>query len=671
VVSGAPPDAVFEALLRSERIGVAVLDRQLRYVQVNGLLAAINQRSVEEHIGRSVEEVIGAYAPEVVELLERVLETGEPVRDLPMLGERVRLRVSYFRSEDAAHLVALCVEDTGEPEGELGSRLRYETTLSQVTARLVGADRDEVAGAIDASLEQVALAHRVDRLVIYVSALDGVHAEVRHVWSAGPVPPTHERGFQRRIEGPWFLEQLNAGRSVIIERLEDIPAEAKVERRILEDAGLNALLLAPLASAGRLMGAVAFESIRPRQWPHTLMTRAGMFAEILAGALHRVWLEQARAKALAELQELKGRIEQERDYLREQVRSDHGDLLFESRAMRELLTQVTAVAPTEATVLVVGETGVGKEVIARRIHAESRRADGPLIKVNCASVPDELFESEFFGHVRGAFTGAHRDRKGRFELADGGTLFLDEVGEIPLNLQAKLLRVLQEGELERVGDDRTLRVNVRLVAATNRDLAKEVEAGRFRRDLYYRLGVFPIRVPPLRERLDDVVLLARHFLKRHQARLGRRGLDIGPSEAAQLLAYGWPGNVRELDHAIERAVIVSRGSTLRLDLGSTANFSAGALSGASPPPARSAASPPPTAPKSAAPVAAPASVQPPSGQRIRTEAEMRALERANILAALEASGGKVSGPTGAAHLLGISPSTLRDRMRALGIQRPA
>lgn len=652
-MTGALSAAVAEALLRSERIGVAVLDRQLRYVQINGFLAAINQRSIEEHVGKTVEEVLGVYAPEVVELLQGVLETGRPAVDLPIAGERVRLRVSYFRSDDAQFLVALCVEDTGEAEGELGDRLRYETTLSQVTARLVGADSEELAAAIDASLEQVASAHRVDRLVIYVSAPDGVHAEVRHVWAAGPAPGTHRRGYLRRIEGPWFLEQLNAGRSVLIERLEDIPAEAVLERSILEEAGLNALLLAPLASAGRLMGAVAFESLRPRTWPHTLMTRAGMFAEILAGALHRVWLEQARAKALAELKELKGRIEQERDYLREQVRSDHGDLLFESRAMRELLTQVAAVAPTEATVLVIGETGVGKEVIARRLHAESRRADGPLIKVNCASVPDELFESEFFGHVRGAFTGAHRDRKGRFELADGGTLFLDEVGEIPLNLQAKLLRVLQEGELERVGDDRTLRVDVRLVAATNRDLAREVEAGRFRRDLYYRLGVFPIRVPPLRERVEDVVLLARHFLKRHQARLGRRGLDIGPAEAAQLLAYDWPGNVRELDHAIERAVIISRGATLRLDLGVAAK---GALSSS-----RAAGTLPPSVASSERPAS--------SGQRIRTEAEMRALERTNILAALDASGGKVSGPTGAARLLGISPSTLRDRMRALGIQR--
>ena len=231
-----------------------------------------------------------------------------------------------------------------------------------------------------------------------------------------------------------------------------------------------------------------------------------------------------------------------------------------------MLARLEAVAQTSASVLIQGESGVGKELVAHVIHARSPRSQGPLVKVNCASIPHELFESEFFGHVKGAFTGAHRDRVGRFQLADGGTIFLDEVGEIPLDLQSKLLRVLQESEYERVGDDRTHSVNVRVVAATNRDLEQAVAEGKFREDLYYRLSVFPIDVPPLRERGDDVVQIASHFLERTCQEFGHRPLTLSRQQAALLKRYDWPGNIRELKNVIERAVILSRGKVLRLDL---------------------------------------------------------------------------------------------------------
>ena len=243
-----------------------------------------------------------------------------------------------------------------------------------------------------------------------------------------------------------------------------------------------------------------------------------------------------------------------------------GDLIGESPALERVVALIESVASTSATVLIRGESGVGKELIARGIHSRSRRADEPLVKVNCASVPKELFESEFFGHVRGAFTGALKDRAGRFELADRGTLFLDEVGEIPLDLQAKLLRVLQEKEFERVGAEKTRKVDVRIIAATNRDLAAEAAAGRFRKDLYYRLSVFPIEIPPLRERREDILPLAEHFLKLHRRNLGRPHLAFEDDHRRRLLAYDWPGNVRELQHVIERAVILAREGPLRLDL---------------------------------------------------------------------------------------------------------
>jgi transcriptional regulator with GAF, ATPase, and Fis domain len=296
--------------------------------------------------------------------------------------------------------------------------------------------------------------------------------------------------------------------------------------------------------------------------------------------------------------------------------------------------------------LIIGETGTGKELVAHAIHTRSGRADGPLVKVNCASIPNELFESEFFGHVRGAYTGAHQDRIGRFQLADGGTIFLDEVGDIPLPLQGKLLRVLQEKEFERVGEDRSRKVDVRVIAATNKDLEKAVDAGEFREDLYYRLSVFPVQVPPLRKRGDDVVMLAIHFLKQVCREFGRSDLSLSQNQVEALCRYDWPGNVRELKNVIERAVILSPGKVLRLDL-SLRETGLG---------------PPET---DEVPIIV--SVDRP----YLTDREMKAKFRENLLSALDASEWRISGNEGAAELLGMKPSTLTDRMRSMGIKRPA
>jgi transcriptional regulator with GAF, ATPase, and Fis domain len=309
-----------------------------------------------------------------------------------------------------------------------------------------------------------------------------------------------------------------------------------------------------------------------------------------------------------------------------------------------MLAQVEAVAQTPANVLVLGESGVGKELVARAIHARSQRATGPLVKVNCASIPKELFESEFFGHVKGAFTGAHRDRVGRFQLADGGTIFLDEIGEIPPELQGKLLRVLQESEFERVGDDITHSVDVRIIAATNRDLEKLMLVGDFREDLFYRLSVFPIEVPPLRERREDVLQLAQHFLDQTCNDFGRKPMQLTRAQAEAVSSYDWPGNVRELKNVIERAVILSRGNVLRLDL-----------------------SLPQTAPGNRG---EPATADVTAEGRIMTEKQLRALQKANLVAALKQSNWRVSGKGGAAELLGVRPTTLTDRIKSLGIRKP-
>ena len=366
-----------------------------------------------------------------------------------------------------------------------------------------------------------------------------------------------------------------------------------------------------------------------------------------ANRLLRKEIEE-RTHAFIEIERLRRQLEQENAYLREETARElaFGEIVGHSQAMQRVLEQVDLVAPTEAAVLILGETGTGKELIARAIHARSRRHGHPLIKVNGGAVPRELFESEFFGHVKGAFTGALRDRAGRFQLAHEGTLFLDEVGEIPMELQPKLLRVLQDGEYERVGDDRTRRVDVRIIAATNHDLQNAVEAGRFREDLFYRLSVFPIQLPPLRERRDDIPLLTAHFLQHACSRLHQRPVTSTEDQIRQLQAYDWPGNVRELQHVIERAVIVSNGGPLRLDLMLPTHG-----------PGRRR---PPVLRHDPAPDAEPVSAT-----------ERKRWEQQNLLAALEKAGGKIYGPGGAAALLGLKPTTLASRLKTLGIQRPS
>lgn len=352
-------------------------------------------------------------------------------------------------------------------------------------------------------------------------------------------------------------------------------------------------------------------------------------------------LEAEREMAYSEISALKEQLKLERDYLRDEldVTIHFGDIIGESDALKRTMSQIEAVAATPTTVLILGESGVGKEMIARAIHGNSDRADKPLVKVNCASIPKDLFESEFFGHVRGAFTGAHADRVGRMQLADGGTLFLDEVGDIPLALQGKLLRALQERQFERVGDDKTISADVRIVAATNRDLEVDVREGNFREDLFYRLSVFPLTVPPLRDRVEDILPLTRHFVEQICQDLRRPTLRIGRQTAEMLQRHNWPGNIRELRNVIERAIIMSKGKRLELML-STSN-----------PPTDSSV------------------VTHQVNDDFLTDAEMNMQVKTNILNVLRLTNWRVSGDGGAAELLGLKPSTLAYRMRTFGIEK--
>ncbi len=359
------------------------------------------------------------------------------------------------------------------------------------------------------------------------------------------------------------------------------------------------------------------------------------FTLILRNVEDRVRAERRIATLSAQAQYLRAEIEEDRGF---------DEIVGKSAVLRATLQAVAQVAHTDATVLLLGETGTGKELFARAIHNRSRRREAPLIKVNCAAIPAALIESEFFGHEKGAFTGATQRRDGRFALADGGTILLDEIGELPLELQGKLLRILQEGEFEPVGGSKTRRVDVRVLAATNRDLEREIKDGTFREDLYYRLSVFPLRLPPLRERGDDVVIIAESIIENLSRRMGRRVEPLSPPAAAILKAYPWPGNVRELRNVIERSLITSGDAPLRFDhllpmpeSATSYTFTAAAA---------------------------------PSSPEIMDEQRRREIERANMIAALEQKAWCVGGDNGAARLLGISPSTFKSRMKALGIKRP-
>jgi formate hydrogenlyase transcriptional activator len=395
---------------------------------------------------------------------------------------------------------------------------------------------------------------------------------------------------------------------------------------LLQDGILSALSV-PLKAKGKVIGTLNVGSRKVGQYGE-------WDSDLLLAIADRIVLAIQNMLAYEDITSLKSRLEQENLYLQEESRADasFADVVGESPAIQKVLVSVRMVAGTDSTVLVTGETGTGKEVVVLAIHGLSGRKNKILVKVNCAALPAGVVESELFGHEKGAFTGAPTRRLGRFELASGGTLFLDEVGDLPLELQAKLLRVLQEGEFERVGGTQPLKVNVRMIAATNRDLKNAVEDGRFRADLFYRLNVFPIAIPPLRERLENVPRLTRHFVMIYAAKMGKPIETISERVLSKLMAYSWPGNVRELQNVIERAVILSRTRRLEMDESLTA---------------------------------------PVGGPQIGSTRTLEDIEREHILAVLESVGWRVSGERGAGRILGLKRTTLEARMSKLGIARPS
>jgi transcriptional regulator with GAF, ATPase, and Fis domain len=519
-------------------------------------------------------------------------------------------------------------------------RTPFDRLVSDLSTRFTGLPVEEVDGEIERALRLLVELLGTDRSTFYLVETDGRLA-MTHSWARGGL----EQTAPSTSSLPWFTRTLATGHVIAMSRLpDDLPPEAEAEGAYVRAVGMKSNLTVPVAVGGRYVCALATGAFREhRTWDEETIDRVRLVGQILANAVHRKRAEEQLQRQLEEIRALRDQLEAENVYLREEIRGgDFTNVVGRSPALGRVLERVSQVAPTSSSVLLLGETGTGKELLAQAIHERSPRKARALIKVNCAALPASLIETELLGHEKGAFTGAIATHPGRFELADGGTLFLDEIGDLAVELQSKLLRVLQDGEVQRLGATRSRKVDVRLVAATNQDLERAMAEGRFRRDLYYRLSVFPIEIPPLRERREDIPLITWAFVERRQMDLGRHIEQIPRDVMDALVAYDWPGNVRELENVLERALILSPGRTLRLD-------------------------DPLRAPGRAA--AAPAEGSSPGPGPV-LDRSFDAMAREHVRAVLERCGWRINGPGGAAEVLVVHPNTLRSRMKRLGLARP-
>ena len=531
---------------------------------------------------------------------------------------------------------ALARKETMERMDELH---RFEHLLAEVSATYINLASNQVEAAIRHDLGRLAQLLQADWCGLYLLDEDKKTFKFTpcYCWY-----PEENRELivasQKNMDWARFYESLeyshekwHKGESVHLTRIDELPPEGEQFRKTLESIGVKSALSVPISVVGKTMGAVVITNYRGyRNWQKELIPRIRLFGEVFINAVMRKKSEEMVQRMYTEIKQLKEQIEADYTYVKDEISLEHdfGNVVGKSNALKKIFIKVKQVAPTNATVLLLGETGVGKGVIARTIHNRSERKDRPLIQVNCAALAPNLIESELFGYEKGAFTGANERRIGRFEMASGTTIFLDEIGELPRELQTKLLRVLHEGEFERVGGSTTLKADARVIAATNRDLQQEVAEERFRADLWYRLSVFPIYIPPLRERPEDIPVFVKVFVDKYAKQLGKRFDKIPLREISALQSYLWPGNIRELENIIERAVIMSPDGNLRIEM--------------------------------------PEQRHAPSAARKTLEEH----ERDYIIRTLEDTRWKINGHNGAAQILHIHPETLRSRMRRLGIMRP-
>lgn len=520
---------------------------------------------------------------------------------------------------------ALCLKRNRE---DLEDRLRFEEILSALSTTFVSALPDQVDEYISKGLQKVIQSLGVDFITLNQFDREGSLIRLTHRTAKTDIMIP---GSIYNEKLPWLTERLVKKNLIQINRIDDWPPEATKEREVCQRNSIRSCLMVPYVVKPCTLGYLALNTTRTEKiWTREDIRRARLVGEVIGNALSRKESDLKLKEAFAEVKQLKDRLEHENIYLKEEIElgTKHEAIIGQSDAMRRVLSRAEQVAPTDSTVLILGETGTGKELLANALHRMSSRKDRPMIKVNCAALPPTLMESELFGREKGAYTGALSRQLGRFEIADGSTIFLDEIGELPMELQAKLLRVLQEHQFERLGSTKTISVNVRVIASTNRNLVTAVKEGRFREDLYYRLNVFPLVLPPLRERREDIPLLVFGFVEEFIRTMGKRIETIPRKNIEILQRYSWPGNIRELRNMVEQAMIVCKGDTLEIRI-------------------------------------------PEAISRTETNPDLSLVEaeRQHIVKVLQSTGWRVKGKMGAAEILDLHPATLNSKMKKLRIKR--
>lgn len=646
----APPVDFFQAefvrfmqICSETPFGLAVLDRDLRFVILNEGMAVIDGQSIEQHCGRALHEVDPRIASVVEPISRYAIEEGKALKDVEIRldGEhedddamaRYWLVDSYplQAGDGGVHGACLVIRDITEQklrEMAQEERLKFEALLSALSAEFINMDVSEVDVRIVQGLKRVHDFLGYDRVTL---------------WQFSPVDGrcylTHSHSLQEIKQPPHVIDDIipvwvnmaRQGEMFMVDDVASLPDKFWREKKYGKDqGGIKSMFFIPLRVGAEVHGLISVVSYRrKRKWADMFVQRFRLLGEIFANAIERKRIDQKMQLAFAEIEQLRDRLQAENLFLRDQIDIElkNDEIIGESDAIRKVLLQVKQVAGTGATVLIQGETGTGKELIARAIHNQSGSRERPMIKLNCAALPATLIEAELFGREKGAYTGATTRQIGRFEAANGSTIFLDEIGELPLELQSKLLRVLQEGQFERLGSNDPVTVDVRVIAATNRDLAQLVKDGRFRGDLYYRLNVFPISLPPLRERKEDIPLLIWAMVKELGPAFGKSFESIPKKNMDSLELYSWPGNIRELRNSIERAMILNNGPTLVVEVSN--NFS----------------------------------------EITPLSFSLKEMERMHILSTLEKTGWRVRGKNGAAVLLEVPPSTLESKMKKLSIKR--
>jgi formate hydrogenlyase transcriptional activator len=633
-----------EQLFAQLQFGFSVLDRELRYIHVNDRMATIDGIPIGQHVGRLVSEVDPQIVLALEPVLLRTIKEKRPFVELTVEIHRAMpdattpertWRVCCYPLKAADGMVlgaSLVVQDITEQrmkEASQNERLEFEELLSTLSATFINVPVSEVDGKIVQGLQKIVDFLGFDRSTIWRVDPDTGEMICTHSYALPGIkqPPT--------ILPPEMVPLWNSmvyhGEIFKVSDIDEMPDNYWLEKQYCKrEGGIRSIMFIPTSVGGVVVGFITFVSYSvKRAWPDDLIKRLRILWEVFANALERKRADEKIQKALSEIEMLKNRLEAENIYLRDQIHIEYkpDEIIGQSDAIRKVLRQVQQVANTDSTVLLLGETGTGKELLARATHNLSARKERSMIKLNCAALPATLIETELFGHEKGAFTGAVTGQIGRFEAANGSTIFLDEIGELPLDLQAKLLRVLQEGQFERLGSTKPIDVDVRVIAATNRDLAKEVKEGRFREDLYYRLNVFPISIPPLRERKEDIPLLVWAMVREFANSFGKTIERVPKKNMDALVQYPWPGNIRELRNMIERAMILSSNSVLVVDVpDNTATMVSRAVS-------------------------------------------LEEVERMHILAIMEKAGSRIRGKNGAAEILGLKPTTLESKMKKLGIKR--